>query len=97
MLRGRHRGLPVAIDRAVMLPTEFQQSEENFENTGHIIPNEAPQDRSSTPSSLNEKRTPSRDSERRNSSVGVHNKFRNGSSVDRVKDASFRAEMGGAM
>ena len=24
MLRGRHRGLPVAIDRAVMLPFEFQ-------------------------------------------------------------------------
>ena len=30
MLRGRHRGLPVAIDRAVMLPFEFQphQSED---------------------------------------------------------------------
>lgn len=26
MLRGRHRGLPVAIDRAVMLPSEFQES-----------------------------------------------------------------------
>lgn len=25
MLRGRHRGLPVAIDRAVMLPAEFEQ------------------------------------------------------------------------
>lgn len=24
MLRGRHRGLPVAIDRAVMLPHEFR-------------------------------------------------------------------------
>jgi hypothetical protein len=24
MLRGRHRGLPVAIDRAVMLPAEFK-------------------------------------------------------------------------
>lgn len=23
MLRGRHRGLPVAIDRAIMFPTEF--------------------------------------------------------------------------
>ena len=23
MIRGRHRGLPVAIDRAVMLPAEF--------------------------------------------------------------------------
>jgi hypothetical protein len=25
MIRGRHRGLPVAIDRAVLLPFEFQQ------------------------------------------------------------------------
>lgn len=25
MIRGRHRGLPVAIDRAVMLPREFQK------------------------------------------------------------------------
>lgn len=29
MLRGRHRGLPVAIDRAVMLPNDFTQAEEN--------------------------------------------------------------------
>ncbi|KAF5357330.1 hypothetical protein D9758_005883 [Tetrapyrgos nigripes] len=29
MLRGRHRGLPVAIDRAVMLPMEFKQFDEN--------------------------------------------------------------------
>lgn len=27
MLRGRHRGLPVALDRAVMLPQEFKRSE----------------------------------------------------------------------
>ena len=25
MLRGRHRGLPVAIDRAVLLPSEYKQ------------------------------------------------------------------------
>ena len=25
MIRGRHRGLPVAIDRAIMLPREFQR------------------------------------------------------------------------
>lgn len=25
MIRGRHRGLPVAIDRAVMLPKEFRK------------------------------------------------------------------------
>ncbi|KAI6046353.1 cation transport protein-domain-containing protein [Pisolithus marmoratus] len=29
MLRGRHRGLPVAIDRAVMLPSEFNKAEED--------------------------------------------------------------------
>jgi Trk-type K+ transport system membrane component len=28
MLRGRHRGLPLAIDRAVMLPKDFTQSDE---------------------------------------------------------------------
>jgi hypothetical protein len=26
MLRGRHRGLPVAIDRAIMLPSEFEKT-----------------------------------------------------------------------
>ncbi|EGO00821.1 hypothetical protein SERLA73DRAFT_105229 [Serpula lacrymans var. lacrymans S7.3] len=29
MLRGRHRGLPVAIDRAVMLPSEFQKTKDD--------------------------------------------------------------------
>lgn len=34
MLRGRHRGLPVAIDRAVMLPKDFTAAEEQaFEET----------------------------------------------------------------
>jgi Trk-type K+ transport system membrane component len=27
MIRGRHRGLPVAIDRAVMLPNEFEHED----------------------------------------------------------------------
>jgi hypothetical protein len=27
MIRGRHRGLPVAIDRAVMLPKEFKKTD----------------------------------------------------------------------
>ena len=27
MLRGRHRGLPVAIDRAVMLPHEYEEAQ----------------------------------------------------------------------
>jgi len=40
MLRGRHRGLPVAIDRAVMLPAEFKQEhhdtqEETRMSDGH--------------------------------------------------------------
>lgn len=26
MIRGRHRGLPVAIDRAVLLPSEYMKS-----------------------------------------------------------------------
>jgi hypothetical protein len=28
MLRGRHRGLPVAIDRAILLPSEFTQAKD---------------------------------------------------------------------
>lgn len=29
MIRGRHRGLPVAIDRAVVLPYEFEKAEDD--------------------------------------------------------------------
>lgn len=29
MLRGRHRSLPVAIDRAIMLPNEFKKEDED--------------------------------------------------------------------
>lgn len=29
MIRGRHRGLPVAIDRAVVLPYEFEKMQDN--------------------------------------------------------------------
>lgn len=38
MLRGRHRGLPVAIDRAVLLPSEYakeKQSEDDERNEGN--------------------------------------------------------------
>jgi len=28
MLRGRHRGLPVAIDRAILLPSEFTKTKD---------------------------------------------------------------------
>jgi hypothetical protein len=34
MIRGRHRGLPVAIDRAVMLPAEFQKPKEERADLG---------------------------------------------------------------
>lgn len=30
MIRGRHRGLPVAIDRAIVLPYEFQRTLEDY-------------------------------------------------------------------
>ncbi|KAL0948734.1 hypothetical protein HGRIS_008868 [Hohenbuehelia grisea] len=38
MIRGRHRGLPVAIDRAVMIPKEFDDSddEENDDDEGSL-------------------------------------------------------------
>ena len=32
MLRGRHRGLPVAIDRAVMLPFEYKRDNSPYSN-----------------------------------------------------------------
>ncbi|KAI0753123.1 cation transport protein-domain-containing protein [Daedaleopsis nitida] len=35
MLRGRHRGLPVAIDRAVMLPIEFKEGYQDGYGHGH--------------------------------------------------------------
>jgi Cation transport protein len=39
MLRGRHRGLPVAIDRAVMLPLEFKMLEKDQEATSAATTN----------------------------------------------------------
>ena len=36
MIRGRHRGLPVAIDRAVMFPTEFKLEVEDDSNDAAI-------------------------------------------------------------
>ncbi|KAH8087810.1 cation transport protein-domain-containing protein [Cristinia sonorae] len=38
MLRGRHRGLPVAIDRAIMLPVEYEESPELTLETGGNLP-----------------------------------------------------------
>lgn len=38
MLRGRHRGLPVAIDRAVLLPSEYKKKDGNgVDDTTDII------------------------------------------------------------
>jgi hypothetical protein len=45
MLRGRHRGLPVAIDRAVMLPAEFDKREQDDaqqETRSHYTPDRQP-------------------------------------------------------
>ncbi|KAJ6593443.1 cation transport protein-domain-containing protein [Mycena capillaripes] len=49
MIRGRHRGLPVAIDRAVMLPMEFapppgaeQQQQNGEEGSGSVNANDRP-------------------------------------------------------
>ncbi|PPQ64955.1 hypothetical protein CVT26_015675 [Gymnopilus dilepis] len=44
MLRGRHRGLPVAIDRAVMLPNEFEKSNEDPSNDSISSANDDTQD-----------------------------------------------------
>jgi len=30
LIRGRHRGLPVAIDRAIVLPTELKEREQTI-------------------------------------------------------------------
>ncbi|PPQ87456.1 hypothetical protein CVT25_008192 [Psilocybe cyanescens] len=35
MLRGRHRGLPVAIDRAIMLPSEFKIKDDDDKSVQH--------------------------------------------------------------
>lgn len=44
MIRGRHRGLPVAIDRAVLLPSEFETltPEEQPEIRRHSTINHTP-------------------------------------------------------
>lgn len=36
MIRGRHRGLPVAIDRAVLIPPEFSRDDDD--NEGPSLP-----------------------------------------------------------
>lgn len=48
MLRGRHRGLPVAIDRAVILPFEFREASDDYNDA---TPDIAAQRRSSRDSS----------------------------------------------
>lgn len=48
MLRGRHRGLPVAIDRAVMLPFEFKRDSHPREVDDATTDNQQDQQRPST-------------------------------------------------
>lgn len=104
MLRGRHRGLPVAIDRAVMLPKEFKQVDEQFDYgddgrqedyTNSAYPNEPFQNRTSSPLLLDENRASSKDSVQR--SNGAHNRFRKESSVGRGLEKDTRAELSGTM
>jgi hypothetical protein len=58
MLRGRHRGLPVAIDRAVMLPAEFKQDRNDTqEETSQHIPDGPPFAHSETINSRNSRYT----------------------------------------
>ncbi|KAH9855968.1 cation transport protein-domain-containing protein [Lenzites betulinus] len=52
MLRGRHRGLPVAIDRAVMLPYEFKHGAQDGygeENEGEYVMDEQAYDNTRSP------------------------------------------------
>ncbi|OCH90614.1 hypothetical protein OBBRIDRAFT_793172 [Obba rivulosa] len=60
MLRGRHRGLPVAIDRAVMLPLEFQEEEvaEQVEDEGAELDAEARPTSDGNSEPINEKSPP---------------------------------------
>lgn len=39
MIRGRHRGLPYKLDRAIVLPSERQENEENRDEV-HQTPSE---------------------------------------------------------
>ena len=48
MLRGRHRGLPVALDRAVLLPTEFlPQTQTQTQTQTPAPPEKATEERAS--------------------------------------------------
>ena len=38
MIRGRHRGLPAAIDRAVMLPAELQKTDDLIRESRSQLP-----------------------------------------------------------
>lgn len=55
MIRGRHRGLPAAIDRAVMFPAELQETDDLIRETRNQVPVdeglEATSYRASTPPS----------------------------------------------
>jgi len=69
MLRGRHRGLPVAIDRAVLLPQEYHKHGDIRDDDSSSTPKQAEQSqapRAPTPNSnaSNEKRSSLEDGKR---------------------------------
>jgi len=37
LIRGRHRGLPVAIDRAIVLPAELKEREQTMMTTNNDV------------------------------------------------------------
>lgn len=85
MLRGRHRGLPVAIDRAVMLPAEFKQDRNDTqEETSHHMSDGHPFAHSETVNSRNSRYTadirqrPRRHSKRTNEDDVYANREANG-------------------
>lgn len=84
MLRGRHRGLPVAIDRAVMLPAEYRRQAETstYDDQGSSFArpasNHFTQGREATPlrESSAEKRIPEEDTEMHRRRVARRNSSR---------------------
>lgn len=101
MLRGRHRGLPVAIDRAVMLPREFRQladynddpsGSEQWPQASQSLRQELPMPYSD---SSNEKRRSSEESTMRKRDMPPSNSEEG--LMDREKRRLFRADIAAAM
>ena len=78
MIRGRHRGLPAAIDRAVMLPAELQKTDELILENGSQTSNDEGSGGAQA-TSYAASRRPSQYSETMNNSnqtSSVHQRFR---------------------